>query len=70
VQDYNTYIRSFPQNLVAMMFGYKPKPNFTVENEQQIQAPPAVDFSKPQPQAAPAQPAPQAQPQAPAPAQG
>jgi LemA protein len=63
VQDYNTYIRSFPQNLVAMMFGYKPKPNFTVENEQQIQAPPAVDFSKPQP-------APQAQPQAPAPAQG
>jgi LemA protein len=70
VQDYNTYIRSFPQNMVAMMFGYKPKPNFTVENEQQIQAPPAVDFSKPQPQAAPAQPAPQAQPQAPAPAQG
>ncbi|WP_159017211.1 LemA family protein [Cognatiluteimonas profundi] len=70
VQDYNTYIRSFPQNLVAKMFGYETKPNFTVENERQIQAPPAVDFSKPQPQAAPAQPAPKPQPQAPAPAQG
>jgi LemA protein len=47
VQDYNTYIRSFPQNLVAKIFGYQTKPNFTVENEQQIQQPPAVDFSKP-----------------------
>ena len=47
VQDYNTYIRSFPQNLVAMMFGYKQKPNFTVENEREIQDAPAVDFSKP-----------------------
>ncbi len=70
VQDYNTYIRSFPQNFVAMIFGYKTKPNFTVENEQQIQAPPAVDFSKPQPQAVPTQPAPQPQPQPPAPAAG
>lgn len=53
VQDYNTYIRSFPQNLVAMMFGYKPKPNFTVENEAQIQNAPNVDFGAPAP-AAPA----------------
>ena len=44
MQDYNTYIRSFPQNLVAMMFGYKPKPNFTVENEAAISKPPVVDF--------------------------
>ena len=36
VQDYNTYIRSFPQNLIAMMFGYKVKPNFTVQNEAAI----------------------------------
>jgi LemA protein len=56
VQDYNTYIRSFPQNLVAMIFGYKPKPNFTVENEQQIQNAPSVDFG--QPQAAPPPPQP------------
>ncbi len=47
VQDYNGYIRSFPQNLVAMMFGYKPKPSFTVENEREIQEAPAVDFGEP-----------------------
>ena len=61
VQDYNTYIRSFPQNLVAMMFGYKQKPNFTVENEQQIQQAPNVDFGAP----APAAPQPQQQPASP-----
>ena len=52
VQDYNTYIRSFPQNLIAMMFGYKTKPNYTVDNAAQIQNAPSVDFG------APAQPAP------------
>jgi LemA protein len=67
VQDYNTYIRSFPQNLVAKMFGYATKPNFTVENEQQIQQAPNVDFGAPPPQA-PARPQPAPQPQ-PAPAQ-
>jgi len=72
VQDYNTYIRQFPQNLTAKMFGYQAKPNFTVGNEQQIQAPPSVDFGPP-PAAAPAapQPAPQQAPQPqPAPAPG
>ncbi|PJK08416.1 LemA family protein [Lysobacteraceae bacterium NML95-0200] len=49
VQDYNTYIRSFPQNLVAKLFGYKVKPNFSVENEQQIQQAPVVDFGTAQP---------------------
>lgn len=57
VQDYNTYIRSFPQNLVAMMFGYKTRPNFTVENEAQIQDAPTVDFGNSAPEAPP-QPAP------------
>ena len=33
VQDYNTYIRQFPVNLTAMVFGHKTKPNFTVANE-------------------------------------
>ena len=56
IQDYNTYIRSFPQNLVAMVFGYKPKPNFTVENEAQIQDAPAVDFGAPTPASAQATP--------------
>lgn len=58
VQDYNTYIRSFPQNLTAMMFGYKTKPNFTVENEQQIQEAPKVDFGQPTQQPPAQQPAP------------
>ena len=58
VQDYNTYIRSFPQNLTAMMFGHKQKPNFTVENEAVIQNAPSVDFgTAPAPSAAPAAPA-------------
>lgn len=49
VQDYNTYIRKFPVNLTAMMFGYKPKANFAVENEAQIQNAPTVDFGGQQP---------------------
>jgi len=57
VQDYNAYIRSFPQNLTAMMFGAKQKPNFTVENEKQIAEAPTVDFG----QAAPTVPAAPAQ---------
>jgi LemA protein len=43
-QDYNTNIRQFPTNLTAMMFGYKPKPQFTVEDEKAIAKPPTVDF--------------------------
>src|SRR5689334_8852423 len=60
VQEYNTTVRQFPVNLTAMVFGYKPKPNFTVENEAVIAKPPSVDFNKPapagaQPPAAPKQ---------------
>jgi len=56
VQDYNTFVRSFPQNLTAMIFGYKPKANFSVENEKQISTAPTVDFNKPAPAQQPAQP--------------
>ncbi|HTS52100.1 MAG TPA: LemA family protein [Burkholderiales bacterium] len=49
VQEYNTTVRQFPVNLTAMVFGYKPKANFTVENEAAIAKPPTVDFSKPAP---------------------
>ena len=45
VQDYNVLARSFPTNLTGMVFGYKPKPNFTVKNEAEISRPPTVDFS-------------------------
>ena len=44
VQDYNVLSRSFPTNLTAMAFGYRPKATFTVENEAQISKPPQVDF--------------------------
>ncbi|MCU0803734.1 MAG: LemA family protein [Burkholderiales bacterium] len=47
VQDFNVLIREFPVNLTAMVFGYKPKANFTVENERAIQTAPKVDFNKP-----------------------
>jgi LemA protein len=47
VAEYNVKARSFPTNLTAMMFGYKVKPNFTVQNEAQISVPPTVDFNKP-----------------------
>jgi LemA protein len=53
VQNYNVTVRSFPGNLTAMMFGYKPKPNFTVENEAAISKPPSVDFAAPPPAAPP-----------------
>lgn len=49
VQAFNVSVRSFPQNLIAMVFGFDVKPNFTVENERAIARPPAVDFSAPAP---------------------
>lgn len=44
VKAYNIAVRSFPNNLTAMMFDYEPKPSFTVENEKAIATPPKVDF--------------------------
>ncbi len=49
VAAYNVLARSFPTNLTAMMFSYKVKPSFTVQNEAQISVPPAVNFDKPAP---------------------
>ena len=44
VKEYNTAVRTFPNNLTAMAFGYKTKPTFTVENEKAISTPPKVEF--------------------------
>jgi len=44
VQKYNVLARSFPTNFTAMIFGYDPKPGFTVANEEELARPPAVDF--------------------------
>ena len=57
VQDYNTNVVQFPNNLTAMVFGFKEKPQFTVENEKAISSAPKVDFGT---TPAPAQPAPPA----------
>lgn len=47
VQEYNVTIRSFPSNLTAMVFGYKAKANFAVENEKELATPPSVTFDTP-----------------------
>lgn len=60
VRDYNISVRTFPNNLTAMVFGYKPKPSFTVEDEKSLAAPPAIRFDAPRggtPAPAPAAPA-------------
>ncbi|HKZ74066.1 MAG TPA: LemA family protein [Steroidobacteraceae bacterium] len=44
VRQYNTTVRQFPTNLTAMIFDMDAKPNFSVENEAAISAPPTVDF--------------------------
>jgi LemA protein len=59
VREFNTTVRSFPVNLTAKLFGYAPKPSFTVEDEKAIAKPPTVDFGTGAPAApAPAPPAP------------
>jgi LemA protein len=45
VQDFNILARQFPTNLTAMLFGYKQKASFEVENEKAIAEPPKVDFA-------------------------
>ncbi len=47
VQSYNTVVVQFPTNLTAMIFGFKEKPQFAVEDEKAISKPPKVDFGKP-----------------------
>jgi LemA protein len=49
VQEYNVVVRSFPSNLTAMVFGFKEKPQFTVDDEKAVSKPPTVDFSTPKP---------------------
>ena len=51
VQQYNLVVRQFPSNLTAMLFGFKEKPQFAVDDEKAISKPPKVDFGKPAPAA-------------------
>jgi LemA protein len=45
VQQYNTTLRTFPNNLTAMVFGYTPKANYTVANEAEVSTAPKVEFN-------------------------
>ena len=44
VQEYNVSVRTFPNNLTPLVMGWKPKANFTVEDEKAISTPPAINF--------------------------
>jgi LemA protein len=46
IKNYNVAVRSFPENLTAMMFGYKTKASFTVDDEKAISVAPAVNFEE------------------------
>ena len=47
VEAYNISVRTFPNNLTAMAFGYQVKPNFTVEDEAAVAKAPKVEFARP-----------------------
>lgn len=51
VQEYNVSVRTFPNNLTAMVMGWKAKANFTVEDEKAVSTAPKIDFNAPQPAA-------------------
>jgi LemA protein len=44
VKTYNISVRTFPNNLTALVMGWKPKANFAVEDEKAISSPPTVKF--------------------------
>jgi LemA protein len=67
VSSYNILTRQFPSNLTAMVFGYKVKEQFTVENEKAISVAPKVTFGAPAAPVPPATPAAPAAPAVPAP---
>lgn len=45
VQQYNTFVRQFPQMIWTWIFDYKAKPQFTVADEAAISTAPIVDFN-------------------------
>ena len=44
VRTYNVSVRTFPNNLTAMVMGWQPKANFSVDNEKAISDAPSVNF--------------------------
>lgn len=47
VQEYNLYIRQFPNVITAKIFGYKVKDNYGVERQSEIMRNPDVKFDVP-----------------------
>lgn len=47
VAQYNTTLRTFPNNLTAKVMGYQTKANYTVANEAEISNAPKVEFDAP-----------------------
>ncbi|MFN3605382.1 MAG: LemA family protein [Leptonema sp. (in: bacteria)] len=45
VQDYNVTIRVFPNVITAKIFGYIEKPQFQVENQEQLEKPPEIQIN-------------------------
>ncbi len=44
IKLYNTKVRKFPANITANIFGFNTKPNFSVDNEEEIKKAPEVNF--------------------------
>lgn len=44
VRTYNVSVRTFPNNLTAMVMGWQPKANFSVDNEKAFSDAPSVNF--------------------------
>jgi LemA protein len=44
VRDFNTKVQVFPTNLIAGIFGFKSRDFFEVENQDQVEAAPEVNF--------------------------
>ncbi len=49
VRVFNISVRTFPNNLTAMVMGWKTKASFTVDDEKALSAPPVVRFDTPAP---------------------
>lgn len=46
VAQYNSLLRTFPNNITAKVMGYQTKANYTVENEAEISKAPTIEFKK------------------------
>jgi LemA protein len=44
IRNYNVTIRKFPAVITAMIFGYEKKPQFALENQEQLEKAPEIDF--------------------------